>query len=44
MPGARGEGAAPPSEVNTLNQLKPWNKEQHIVVVVVVVVGGGGGD
>ena len=43
MPGARGEGAAPPSEVNTLNQLKPWNKEQHIVVVVVVGGGGGGG-
>ena len=26
--------------VNTFNQLKPWNKEHH---VVVVVVGGGGG-
>ena len=29
--------------MNTLNQLKPWNKEQGVVVVVVVVVGGGGG-
>ena len=26
--------------MNTLNQLQPWNKKQH---VVVVVVGGAGG-
>ena len=29
--------------VNTFNQLKPWNKEHHVVVVVVVVGGGGVG-
>ena len=41
--GARGEGAALPPEVNTLNQLKPWNKGQHAVVVVAVAVAGAGG-
>ena len=35
-------GGGPP-EVNTLNQLKPWNKGQHAVVVAVSVAGCGGG-